>query len=358
MSTIVTAPASDLSTRPGWIRNPTFDLVLIAGVTGLALVAGLVGMAHPSLFVWVLFLDVWLLGYHHVVSTFTRLTFDWTSFRQHRFLVIQLPLIVIVGTIAGVAALGVWVLPTTYIYWQWFHYARQSYGIERIYRRKADQRAEIIDYWSTRGLYLLPLLGILYRSYQQQPTFLGMEMRYLPITKPILMIVAAMTITALAAWSTQQLVAAWRGRLGLAHSLYLLTHHLIFLTGYLLIEDITIGWLVINVWHNSQYILIVWFYNNNRFKEGIDPQNMLLSTISQSRNVLLYFASCIAIATVVYAVLGKATGDATAATALPITLIVYMTINFHHYIVDGRIWQVRRPVLQKNLGLAERSSSG
>ena len=41
--------------------------------------------------------------------------------------------------IMAVLLFGSWFLATAYLYWQWFHYARQSYGIERAYRRKADK---------------------------------------------------------------------------------------------------------------------------------------------------------------------------------------------------------------------------
>ena len=57
------------------------------------------------------------------------------------------------------------------------------------------------------------------------------------------------------------------------------------------------GWLVLNIWHNAQYILTVWLFNNNRFKEG-------------------------------------------------------MAINFHYYVVDAVIWKVRRKPVQQNFGIA------
>jgi hypothetical protein len=33
------------------------------------------------------------------------------------------------------------------------------------------------------------------------------------------------------------------------------------------------------------------------------------------------------------------------------TVIIYQTINFHHYIVDAVIWKLRKPSLRANLGL-------
>src|SRR3954453_22186514 len=130
-SAIARAPAR------GWLRNPQFDFTLIALCAGWALAAGAVIVAEPKWFWPILFLDVWLLGYSHVVSTFTRLAFDRESFRQHRMLLLPLPIAVAGCTIALAIAVGPWLIATVYLYAQWFHYTRQSYGISRMYLRKA-----------------------------------------------------------------------------------------------------------------------------------------------------------------------------------------------------------------------------
>ena len=74
------------ATSLAWLRNPQFDFTLIVVVAGWALAAGVAVVVEPYWFWPILFLDVWLLGYTHVVSTFTRLAFDRESFRQHRLL--------------------------------------------------------------------------------------------------------------------------------------------------------------------------------------------------------------------------------------------------------------------------------
>ena len=73
---------SPLSHAPsvGWLRNAQFDITLIVVVALWALAAGTAIVIQPSLFWPILFLDVWLLGYTHVISTFTRLAFDRESF--------------------------------------------------------------------------------------------------------------------------------------------------------------------------------------------------------------------------------------------------------------------------------------
>ena len=41
-----------------------------------------------------------------------------------------------------------------------------------------------------------------------------------------------------------------------------------------------------------------------------------------------------------------------AASTLPLMLIAYQTINFHHYVVDSVIWKVRKPALRRTLGIS------
>ena len=39
--------------------------------------------------------------------------------------------------------------------------------------------------------------------------------------------------------------------------------------------------------------------------------------------------------------------------AIPMaTIIIYQTINFHHYVVDGLIWKLRKKKLRQTLGVA------
>ncbi len=182
MSTVVTTPTVANSSRElGWIRSATFDYTLIIGVAVLALASGAIVVAQPSWFNAVLFLDLWLLGYHHVVSTFTRLSFDKESLASNRFLVFGLPWLVLVGTVAVGASLGMWALATVYLYWQWFHYTRQSYGLVRIYSRKAGEVSSFDAKIRNWVVYLVPLCGIAYRSYQVPATFLGSDVYCLPV---------------------------------------------------------------------------------------------------------------------------------------------------------------------------------
>jgi hypothetical protein len=331
---ILVAP-SPISHAPsmGWLRNPQFDFTLIVVVASWALAAGAAIVVEPSLFWPILFLDVWLLGYTHVVSTFTRLAFDRESFRQHRLLLVPLPIVVAAFTIAVALIVGEWLVATVYLYAQWFHYTRQSYGISRMYLRKAGAVPASRDFVLDGVIYGLPLWGILSRSHQQPDSFLSLPIYTFPVPSALLYVVGTVATVSVLLWGARELQAFGRRRPDASHIA-------IFSAGYLLIADINTGWLVLNIWHNLQYVLIVWMFNANRFEKGVEPQRRFLSTISQPRNVVLYTGVCWALGTALYFNIDGVLG-LFSHSVLPLSLLAYMTINFHHYVVDAIIW--RRP---------------
>jgi hypothetical protein len=69
--------------------------------------------------------------------------------------------------------------------------------------------------------------------------------------------------------------------------------------------------------------------------------------------VFTYIAVCLLISTLLYGGLRYSLGWITAvtATSLPLFIIVFQAINFHHYVVDAVIWKVRRKPIQQNLGI-------
>ena len=158
------------------------------------------------------------------------------------------------------------------------------------------------------------------------------------------------TAVLLAFWLVRRVQAWLAGRLSPVHTLYMLSHFTIFAVAYLGIEDVTYGWLAINVWHNAQYILFVWMFNAKRFRGGVDPRARFLSYISQPRRLWLYLAVCVAITAIFYVgVLGTLNNLFLGGVAG--TLVLYQIANFHHYIVDALIWKVRKAPIRQTLGL-------
>ncbi len=319
-----------------WLRSREFDLGFIGGTAALAVVAGAIVVARPELFGLVLVLDLWLLGYHHVISTFTRFLADRATLRHHIDLLTWWP-IAIIGLVAALGfGIGPWTLVTIYLYWQWFHYLRQSWGVARAYERRSGVSLPESPALFTAMFHALPLWGILHRSHQSPDEFLGVRVWTVPVPAAVVWAagVAAMALVALGVHTRYQ---AWRrDELPVAHTLLLISHLVVFLSGYILIDDIDAGWLTINIWHNAQYIAFVWHVNNRQASAAIRPG--LVQRLSGNGRVLPYLLVCLTASTAAYAFLGLTL----AAAATPV--IAYQAINFHHYVVDGSIWKARRPV--------------
>jgi hypothetical protein len=294
------AAVSRVSPSFAWLRSPQFDLAFVVGLPALAILTAAIVVWHPALFIPILIIDLWFLGYHHVISTYTQICFDQKSLSERwPLLFIFLPLVAV--TTIGIAYfVGIWIIVSIYFYWQWYHYSRQSWGISRAYRGR-DKGALYEDGWLDQAIfYAIPVSGILYRSNQDPGTFLGLSLSTVPVPNWVVTTSFAVTAALFGYWAIRRIQAWCIGKLSYIHTLYLLTHFVIFTVGYMLIEDITYGWLAINIWHNAQYILFVWMFNVRRFKGGIDPQAKFLSYISQPQRLGLYLLTCVAITGVFY----------------------------------------------------------
>jgi len=350
---MVSALAIAIPSRPAvaWLYGRNFDLGFTLGIAALALLAGGALSVHPGWFVPIFFLNMWGLGFPHVVATFTRVAFDRQSFAQHRFLVAGLPALMFVAVVGIGVSQGQWALATIYLFWQAFHYARQNYGIAQTYARRPENVGGVNERLSRWILYAIPLWGILFRSFEAPPTFLGLDVWFPPVPEVAVRAVGAVTAGLIVWWCVEQLrlARAGEGRLPISHFLYMASYIAVFVTGYLLIDDLDVGWLVVSIWHNAQYLGFVWYTNNKQFGARLDPQRRLLSRLSQPRHLPAFLLTCALISTVAYSLIFYAS-SLLVLQPVSLALLIGQTLNYHHYIVDAVIW--RRPKVAPKAALA------
>ena len=341
-TTIQSTKVSILAAPRACIKSEVFDITLLILPLATGLGAAATVLAFPAVFAVLLVADLWLLGYHHVVATYTRLAFTKETLRRNRFLAIDLLLLMTAATLAVAFTAGAWVVATAFLYLQWFHYMRQGYGLARMYFRATPdgQVAGSRDLATDAVIYLVPVYGIAARSATMGTTFLNLPVKALVLPEPVITVLGVAAAAAVLFWLVRSFVSFARGALDTFYAGFVLSHVAIFLVAYVGIEDANTGWLAINVWHNLQYVLVVWMMNQKKYAGGIDPAAQFISRISQPGRVAIYFLSCLAISTVVYVVLGSFVG--VVGGGLAITGGIYMGINFHHYVVDALIWKRRR----------------
>ncbi len=313
----------------------------------VALLSGAIVTHSPGLFVTVFILDLWLLGYHHVIATFTKLAGTKADRKENMFLIYFLPLIVLLAVAALYAVVGMWAVVTIYFFWQWYHYTRQSYGIATFYRKKAGHPVEENKYIALATIWSVPVWGILYRCAQGWDEFLFLPMRVPPVPMWVPFIAGIISLALIMNWAVS-LFRAWnKGSVPIGHTLYMLSHFTTFGISYVVIKDINTGWLVANIWHNAQYILFVWLFNQRRFAKPDFEEKNWLWWISQPgpMRMICYFLACLLVTTVFYGGLKFgfdwfAAGDTAIIFALYV--VSFQALNFHHYIVDSKIWKARK----------------
>ncbi len=325
----------------GWLAGRSFDRLFIFGTASFALAMGLLAAGLPGLLIPVLIVNLWALGYHHVIATFTRLCFDAKSRRRSLLLVYALLPAVLGLALFLAKTVGPWILTSLYLYVQWFHYARQSWGISRAYERGAPAGRAADRSWQTQAVfYGLPVLGILRWSYLAPPTFLGLELKVIPVPLEAVAVAGAACAILLAVWLVR-IGRDWRrGVLPRAYTYYMASHFAVFIAAYLLMPSLDTAWIVVSIWHNSQYLLFVWSFNERRYQDGVSPEARFLSFISQRRNAALYFALTLGLTVLVYGLVDLIAGHLLAGMPFMVPVVlIYQSVNFHHYIVDAIIWR-------------------
>ena len=343
----------------GYLRNGFYDHTLIFGITLIAMISGGVVLWKPELFLPILIIDLWFLGYHHVIATFTKLAGTKSDREENKFLIYYLPIFVLAGVFTLYQIFGIWMIVTIYFFWQWYHYTRQSYGISVFYRRKGGfETSKISSNLDYMALWAMPIWGLVNRCSQGWSEFL-----FLPFWRPdippiIAEIVGVIACNIVFAWLVCKIFDWSKGNLSYGFFAYNLSHHALFATAYVLIEDITFGWLVVNIWHNAQYILFVWLFNQNRFQNFDKNQKGVLKWLCELKpyRTLAYFIFCMVVTTVVYSILGggvKLVSGENAALITALNIVIFQTVNFHHYIVDSMIWKARKKSHQKIMKISE-----
>jgi hypothetical protein len=320
---------------------------MVIGLPLLGLATTLAVLGNPAWLRTVLTLDLWLLGYHHVLATFTRTALDSDSFRRYWALNLLAPVLIFVALLASAIAspsAALWIT-TLYLHWQLFHYVRQSEGITKAYAGRGGRRPAIVnDPVSRAAFYIVPATCFLTMAARGQTQFLGYPVWLPQLSQDALIACWIATLLLCVAAGVRVLRSFKAGELTPQHLAFLLSHYLVFVMAYAGIRDIVLSWLMANIWHNGQYLAFVWIQNRNRFNDSVDNRHRLLSTLCQSKNVHLYVGFCLTLTLATYSVAGwiqEPLKQATGLSELTLLVVVYQAINFHHYVIDAVIW--RRP---------------
>jgi hypothetical protein len=176
---------------------------------------------------------------------------------------------------------------------------------------------------------------------QEGELFLGQPLLHLSVPDILVDASIALALLACAGWAALRLHELARGELALGHALYLSSHFAVFAAAYLWIDSLSLGWLVINTWHNVQYLLFSWHAGDLSARS----ESPLVPIATALRGGLAGFlVLCAALSTAMYAAL-HVFPPSLILLGLPAATIAGHAINFHHYLSDARIWRKGAPGL-------------
>jgi len=334
-----------------YLYNKNVDVFFVVGIPLVALIAMSVVLWRPELFGLLFLLDLNLLGYHHVISTFTRFQLNKENSSLNKWLLLYSPPLILLTLFAAANVGGAAIIVTVYLHWQWWHYTRQSEGMAKIYTIKTQSQAAGNPLENRITFYLIPVATFLSMSARGPHEFLFNPVYVLPMPTQAANVLLALALLLFVKWFFQQTRAVIRKQMAPLLYLYYLSHYVVYVLAYYLVEDINIGWLMINIWHNLQYITFVWVCNVRQYGQENAGLASFKAWICKPSNWFIYFSSCFLLTYLVYGGVDNTVNWLMQSSTLPIAVIIYQAINFHHYVVDTFIWKIRKPSVQQAVGI-------
>lgn len=307
----------------------------------VALAAGAMASWSAPMMLAVLYVDIWLLANPHIVATYVRIKALSSHARIYWFLVAVAPILVAVGlTVVALAyeAAGLFAL---YFALQAFHVSRQSHGIARRYDHRPHAPRHGLPCFL---IYLFPVWGYLHRSAQAPDSFLGYPIWLPPVAQELAHATGIAAGIAALSWCVCLVYRRAARKESRVVDGFILSHLLVSWVGYVWINDITIGWLVVNVWHNIQYLIFVYRQRPSdaaAMRHEVEPIRGWEGRVKWARAPMAavpFFLACSVVGAAFYTGAGIV-GESLLWLGLPTVLIAHFILNFHHYLADSMVWK-------------------
>lgn len=263
-----------------------------------AIFAHFIPVTFPVLFA----VNIWGLSMPHTFSTFTR-----GDLRRPKVSAIALVLffLLAISIYAASFKFGLVLVYSFYFYWQQFHYTKQNMGIGVWDQGTRSKKERIIDEAFFFLITIISILGI----------FSGESIQFFAyqLINPIKLSLNSNLAIALNTILFLIYIFLRPKNIKMAF-----THTLIFSFSYLMINNFAIGWLLLNILHNSQYLIFMY----------------------QKEKNFLFIIYAVILSLIFY---GLVTISAKSGNFffIPITIsiVLMLALNFTHYLFEAFIWK-------------------
>jgi tetratricopeptide (TPR) repeat protein len=339
------------SKRSIWIMDPVRDLVLLVATPAIIFPVALLVLYFATNATFVLLVAAFGQVGHNLPGLI-RAYGDRELFRRYRFRFTVAPILLgAVCLIAAVNHLHVLILVT--VTWAVWHALMQTYGFLRIYSAK-DASSSKLDRRLDWGMCLLwfggaillndqPLLLMTNRWYQCGG--FGISPGFLE-TVQTLWWYALISVTAF--WSFRQVVSLRRNAQSVSIKVLLMVTSVGFYWfAYAICESMLVGAAMFEIFHDVQYLTIVWLFNRRRVEQKAEVGRFVSFVFRRSGALVGLYVG------LVFAFGGTRLieGALSAGTAKHLLTTFLATSGLLHFYYDGFIWKIRESDNQRSLGL-------
>ncbi len=404
----IALPGPRFSAR--WILNARADLLFIIGsVLAGYLVFGMHAVLGWNMllvwFIWVIVLDT-----PHFFATYSRTYLDSEERKYRKALLIGSLGVFLIGPVAIVASYGLksagaahfvipWLLfKITVSLWAYWHITRQHYGVMRLYHRKNDEHGGFdakLDALVLYGCLLVPFGALLARHHNsrmrvglsrhipQVPEWTGVSgagqfVRAMSWEHWVIGLTIACVVVLITAFILRQIYKVLMGeQLNLPKILFFFAvlplHIYMCYTEHLLTTGLLTFTAIVTIYHDIQYLAIVWFYNRNRYGPPTERKKRFGLAEKVTRKVWIWMGVAIVFGSIPVWGLGclinripicqtgPHLGDPTflgQTTWIVFFVLLTAGLQMHHYILDQYIWRPgRSKQLREDLKLEDRNAA-
>ncbi|HVR84856.1 MAG TPA: hypothetical protein VMU54_11135 [Planctomycetota bacterium] len=365
-----------------WIVGRRYDLLWFFG--GAAASLGVLALHFVARVPIVILYWTWLLGFDgpHIAAAFTRTYADRDEWRIRRRILVRSLLLFATGPGALLLNLATG-SPEPFqlflgiaTFYGYYHVVRQHYGFLALYKARSRD-TDPVDFQVDRAfLYVTCWAPYVYFLFTHPR---ARALLRLPPGGPAALWEKAAVLLILVVWGAAvaafllRLAARFPERIRRPHVPYLLILASLYGVAYVVVarfepvyaqsrgpdQDFLLLSIIVTIFHNVQYLGLVWFHNRNRYGHaGGDPGPARAINRSPARFLL----ACLSFSVVVYSLSAAATGVFPGFqllletrigpfTANQIGLCLWWGIGLNHYYLDQKIWRIKGDAeLKRNLG--------
>ncbi|MDX1918071.1 MAG: hypothetical protein SFT81_02885 [Candidatus Caenarcaniphilales bacterium] len=272
----------------------------------------------------------------HFLSTFVRVLSDPAETERHRFNLFLLPILLFAGLMSWSTLFGtemIWIFGSLYFYWQWWHHARQSFGLGRYYQSQDQILAPQDRLLNDLALWTVALLGIALRSTAAGEQYEGIPIQTIHLPVSSLSYIFSACVIVVLFFLIKRLPSLIFNPSSRPFFIHWLIQSFVFVVFFGLLPA-GLGIIAASLWHCTQYLTYSWRHQQKKH-QSVGFANLPLSKIFQPKAIIFYLGGLIILALIKFQFDRQVIFPAQIAG---LAFAYSLAINFQHYILDGILW--------------------